>query len=51
MSAESAPKPLAEADAWLRVFETFWNDRLDGLDSLLREEDEAAARKPKGETS
>jgi len=44
-------KPLAEADAWLRVFETFWNDRLDGLDSLLREEDEAAARKPKGETS
>jgi DNA-binding transcriptional ArsR family regulator len=44
-------KPLAEADEWLRVFEAFWNDRLDGLDALLREEDEAAARNPKGETS
>jgi DNA-binding transcriptional ArsR family regulator len=43
-------RPLAAADEWLRVFEGFWNDRLDGLDALLREEDEAAARNPKGET-
>jgi DNA-binding transcriptional ArsR family regulator len=43
-------RPLAAADQWLRVFEAFWNDRLDGLDALLREEDEAAARNPKRET-
>jgi DNA-binding transcriptional ArsR family regulator len=43
-------RPLAAADQWLRVFEGFWNDQLDGLEVLLREEDQAAARDPKGET-
>jgi DNA-binding transcriptional ArsR family regulator len=41
-------KPLAAADEWLRDFEGFWNDQLDGLAALLREEDQAAARDPKG---
>ena len=37
------PKPLAAADEWLRFYEGFWTDRLDGLDELLRAEDQAAA--------
>jgi len=37
------PKPLAVADEWLRFYEGFWTDRLDGLDELLRAEDRAAA--------
>ena len=41
--------PLAAADTWLRFYEGFWNDRLDGLDALLREEDEPAVR-DQGET-
>ncbi len=31
---------LAEAEAWLRHYERFWNTRLDALESLLRAEDE-----------
>ena len=27
--------PLAEADAWLRRYSAFWNDRLDSLQTLL----------------
>jgi DNA-binding transcriptional ArsR family regulator len=27
--------PLAEADAWLRRYAAFWNDRLDALQTLL----------------
>jgi DNA-binding transcriptional ArsR family regulator len=27
--------PLAEADAWLRRYAAFWNDRLDTLQALL----------------
>jgi DNA-binding transcriptional ArsR family regulator len=42
--------PLAAADQWLRFYEGFWTQRLDGLDELLREEDEAAARKKGRET-
>jgi DNA-binding transcriptional ArsR family regulator len=43
--------PLAAADEWLRVFEGFWNDQLDGLEALLREDDQqAAGRDPDGET-
>ena len=42
-------KPLAAADDWLRFYEGFWNDQLDGLGALLREEDQAAAHGPKGE--
>ena len=29
--------PLAEAEAWLRWYEPFWNDRLDALAHLFRE--------------
>jgi DNA-binding transcriptional ArsR family regulator len=36
---------LAEADAWLRRYERFWNEKLDRLESLLRAEDEAKAEK------
>jgi DNA-binding transcriptional ArsR family regulator len=38
---------LAEANEWLRRYERFWNEKLDTLESLLRAEDEAAARKSK----
>ncbi len=33
--------PMAEADAWLRQWEVFWNTRLDRLESLIatREDD------------
>lgn len=30
--------PLAEADAWLRQWEVFWNDRLDALEALINEQ-------------
>lgn len=33
------PGPLASAHAWLGFYETFWTERLDALDRLLREED------------
>jgi len=29
--------PLAQAEAWLRWYEPFWNDRLDALAHLFRE--------------
>ncbi|MEN3747306.1 metalloregulator ArsR/SmtB family transcription factor [Sphingomonas sp. HF-S3] len=32
------PDPLAEAQQWLRQWETFWTTRLDRLDALLGEE-------------
>lgn len=38
---------LAEANAWLRRYERFWNEKLDTLEALLRAEDEAAAGKSK----
>jgi len=38
---------LAEANEWLRRYERFWNQKLDDLESLLRAEDEAAAKKSK----
>lgn len=38
---------LAEADAWLRRYERFWSENLDVLESLLRAENEAKARKAK----
>jgi DNA-binding transcriptional ArsR family regulator len=43
-------RPLATADKWLRDFEGFWNEQLDGLEALLREEDQTAAPDPEGET-
>lgn len=30
------PEPLAMADDWLRDYERFWTDRLDGLERALR---------------
>jgi DNA-binding transcriptional ArsR family regulator len=30
------PKPLAEAQAWLNFYESFWSERLDALESMLR---------------
>lgn len=30
------PAPLAQAHAWLRRYETFWAQRLDALEQLLR---------------
>jgi DNA-binding transcriptional ArsR family regulator len=34
------PGPLARAHEWLGHYERFWNDRLDDLERLLREERE-----------
>jgi DNA-binding transcriptional ArsR family regulator len=42
------PAPLAVADAWLRFYETFWTERFDALDALLKAED-AAAKQSKEE--
>ena len=38
---------LAEAEAWMRRYEHFWNDRLDTLEALLRAEDTSRAKKQK----
>ncbi|MGB8313940.1 MAG: metalloregulator ArsR/SmtB family transcription factor [Aestuariivirga sp.] len=38
---------LAEADAWLKHYERFWNESLDTLEALLRAEDKPKAKKPK----
>jgi DNA-binding transcriptional ArsR family regulator len=34
-----SPARLAEATEWLRYYERFWNERLDALEQLLKEED------------
>ena len=39
---------LAEADAWLRRYERFWNQNLDALESLLRAEDESQSKEDQG---
>jgi DNA-binding transcriptional ArsR family regulator len=46
-----APGPLAQAHEWLGFYERFWNDRLDVLERLLREEQEKAKQPatPKGD--
>ncbi|CAH1663400.1 MULTISPECIES: metalloregulator ArsR/SmtB family transcription factor [unclassified Chelatococcus] len=36
-----APEPLAMAEEWLRFYQRFWSDRLDGLEALLKAEDAA----------
>ena len=36
------PQPLADADAWLKHYARFWNERLDALETLLRAEDASA---------
>jgi DNA-binding transcriptional ArsR family regulator len=35
------PEPLARAHAWLGLYQRFWSDRLDTLEGLLRQEDDA----------
>jgi DNA-binding transcriptional ArsR family regulator len=39
------PQPLDEAAAWIETQRGLWTARLDSLDDLLREEDEAALAK------
>jgi DNA-binding transcriptional ArsR family regulator len=34
------PAPLADANAWLRRYAAFWNERLDALERMLRENEE-----------
>jgi DNA-binding transcriptional ArsR family regulator len=34
-----APGPLASAHEWLSFYERFWNNRLDALERLLRQDD------------
>ena len=36
---------LAEANAWLRRYQRFWNAKLDALEALLLEEDKAKKAK------
>jgi len=36
---------LAEANAWLRRYERFWNAKLDRLEALLRADDKAKAKR------
>lgn len=38
------PAPLASAHEWLGSYERFWNNRLDLLEQLLREEDVSKER-------
>jgi DNA-binding transcriptional ArsR family regulator len=40
------PGPLASANAWLRYYESYWTERLDVLDRLLRDD---AKESPKSE--
>ena len=35
------PGPLASAAAWLDAYETYWNERLDALERVLLDADEA----------
>ena len=35
---------LAEANAWLRRYEHFWNAKLDTLEALLRDEDKTESK-------
>lgn len=39
-------KPLSDAQAWLQFYESFWNNRLDELERLLRG-GQAKPRQPK----
>ncbi len=43
-----APGPLAEAHRWLSSYERFWNERLDALEKLLRDEDDRGSAPDKG---
>ncbi len=37
------PEALARADAWLRFYERFWDERLDALDQVLAGQDEPSS--------
>ncbi len=37
------PAPLEDVSAWIEKCRNFWNQRLDALSALLKEEDAAAA--------
>lgn len=41
------PGPLASAHQWLSFYERFWNERLDVLERLLREEEACKPPTPK----
>lgn len=43
------PAPLAAANEWLRFYETFWNERFDTLNGLLKAEDAATQSVKKGD--
>lgn len=43
------PKPLAEADAWLRAYERFWNSRLDLLEAALPNDDPLSSQDSEGD--
>ena len=43
------PGPLASAHEWLGFYERFWNERLDVLEGLLREDDARQAPPPRSE--
>jgi DNA-binding transcriptional ArsR family regulator len=45
------PGPLASAHAWLSFYQRFWTERLDVLERLLREADEAASHPPSQPTN
>ena len=42
-------RSFAEADAWLRTYERFWNTRLDLLEAALRDEDARPSQTSEGE--
>lgn len=46
-----APGPLASAHEWLDFYQRFWNERLDVLEQLLREEQIRSRPPPKGDPS
>lgn len=43
------PRPLAEADDWLRFYERFWNERLDALAALFDSPNDSPDDSPKKE--
>jgi DNA-binding transcriptional ArsR family regulator len=46
-----APGPLASAHEWLNFYARFWNESLDALERLLREESARQSPIPKGDDS
>jgi DNA-binding transcriptional ArsR family regulator len=43
------PGPLASAHQWLSFYESFWTQRLDVLERLLRKEEKPVSPKAKGD--